>query len=144
MQDEKAIKRRIKLLRDQYIQETLDHARTKLPHHCKFNYDHALEGGETIGLCMYGAQDPESWPGDICDSEDVSRICPKFEMLVSSKDLASILDKKMLDPDFLADHVPEIPALLWVLSGEDTCLPVIYNQDESWWIKLLRKIGIKS
>jgi hypothetical protein len=79
---------------------------------------------------MFGAEDPETWPGDICDEPIDAQRCPKFEPRLSKEVLLTEFREQITDAHWLMENMPEIDALLWVL--DDTAA----NLHLPWWLRL--------
>lgn len=90
----------------------LDEYRDRLscrPKNCVHNYRHE-EDGEEIGLCMLGAEDPQNWPGNVCDDVETAKMCPFFEQRHDEEDLKEEFESGLDD---------DIQALEWVLDDCD-------------------------
>ncbi len=95
---------------------------------------------QTMGLCMFGAENPETWPGNICDDAETARQCPMFEATVSKAELWVEFQEQIANLEWIRLHLPEVFALVWVLDG--TVAPVI-----PWWRRLwfrLRRIDVEA
>jgi len=126
----------------------------RLPQHCRFNQRHSLdyrktvEGGpnpsynritaagglpvvQEIGLCMYGSEDSETWPGDLCDEPVDAQRCGKFEPVQSLKkeEVFAEFRRNVNDADWLKKHLPEVHELLWVLGQ----IVAPYVDQMPWW-----------
>jgi len=68
-----------------------------------------------VRLCVHGIDDPSSWNGDLCDSDDVARSCKNFTPRVTS-DQAETEFKSLLEDDaYVLENYKDIAALQWVL-----------------------------
>jgi len=123
-------------------------AEARLPRFCKYHLEHSLDvrkqvGGEpnprynfiitsrTLGLCVKGSEDPETWNGDICEDDVDAQRCPYFELKVTKEQLLTQVNKELSDLDWLKQNQPDVYALAWVL--EET--PKL-----SWWQRLWLKL----
>ena len=83
-----------------------------------------------VRLCMYGCKDPASWAGDVCDSDDISRSCPKFEPLRSMEAARAEFLEKLADDEWVFDNHKDMAALQWALSDR------MHKWGLSWWERL--------
>jgi hypothetical protein len=83
-----------------------------------------------IGLCMLGAADPTTWPGNICEDPIDAQKCPFFERLESKQDAVERVQaefyQQIRDLEWVEANMPEVAGLLWALDSKD--LPVL-----PWW-----------
>jgi len=77
---------------------------------------------------MLGADDPENWPGNICDTVENAKTCPFFQTDFNKEDLKAEFKALLEDPDVLYEDYRDIAMLEWAL--EDTVAP-----DLAWWQK---------
>jgi len=127
MKDEGSIRHKLKQVRYRHLKKRLEHNFKKLPCNCAFNETHVVRNGSagSVGLCMYGADSPETWEGVLCDAEieggiEQARSCPMFTPLrtkdVVKEEFGSLMDK---EPHEVAKDFPDIAALLWVLGDSE-------------------------
>lgn len=148
MRSEDEVQDRIRFLLTQEINQRVDAASERLPHRCVHNTRHALDvrkmvlgepnpdynrlasGHSTvIGLCMYGAEDPTTWPGNICEEPIDAARCPLFEQKVSTQAVQAEFQSQIQDLGWVSENMPEVYGLLWALGSEATpSLP--------WWKRL--------
>jgi hypothetical protein len=104
-----------------------------LPCNCKYNHKHPLDTRKkvlgcgnskyntmddltrTIGLCMYGAEDPETWPGTICEDDVDAQRCPTFSPLKPSQEVTQEFKSLVQDLDWLEVNIPKVWALYWTI-----------------------------
>lgn len=142
------IRDRIRYLLVYELDRRVEEASRRLPHRCKHNHLHQLDArkqvdGEpnfqynridakmpqTIGLCMYGADDFEQWPGDICEDEIDARRCPWFESIQTKEELLAEFVEQLQEPGWVENNMVDVAQLLWVLDqAEILVLP--------WWKRL--------
>lgn len=143
---------RIRWLLSKELQHRVDEARLRLPRLCKHNRQQVLDPREvvdgdpnplynrvtssphlpvvqTIGLCMYGAESPTTWPGDICEDPIDAQRCGIFEPLQTKEQLYSTFQHDVSDIEWLEQHLPAVYELVWVL---DT----ITLASVPWWTRL--------
>jgi hypothetical protein len=117
---------------------------TKLPHLCTYNHRQpldlrrrvngdanpgynritrdsdleALAVAQTLGLCMYGAENPEQWPGNICEEPIDAQRCPLFVAKTTREALRKQFEEQIRDSEWVRVNMPEVHSLLWVLANE--------------------------
>lgn len=118
--------------------------REKLPHLCTHNYRHPLdhrravygetndtynrisagsEGGislpvvQSIGLCMFGSESAETWPGNICEEPLDAQRCPLFQYRVTRAEVYAAFVSDLANPSWVETSLPAVSALLWVLGS---------------------------
>ena len=137
---------RIRTLLDEEFQLRVGASQERLPQCCVYNQRQPLDsrkkvGGDTnteynritrgdgrgalpvvqtIGLCMYGSDDPEHWPGTICEDPVDARRCPPqaFTPKVTPEQVKNEFETQIKDPDWVKKNLPEVTALLWVLGND--------------------------
>ena len=125
----------------------------RLPHLCVHNYRHPLDARkrldgdpnanynrisdnslpvvQTIGLCMLGADgDPAAWAGNICDEPLDAKRCPYFTANKTRTEAMAEFETQLQDSSWVAESMPELYALLWVLGSMGA--PRL-----RWWQRLL-------
>jgi len=140
------IQDRIRALLDEELCARVAKTQERLPVHCRYNYRHSLDTrknvyGEpndsynritrgdtsaglpvtqTIGLCLYGSEDPENWPGIICEEPVDALLCPPqaFTSKTTPEVAKSDLEAQIKDLNWLRDNMPGVYTLLWVLGLE--------------------------
>ncbi len=83
-----------------------------------------------IGLCMLGAENPDEWPGNICEDAIDAQRCPDFTPIQSKPELLEELLGQLKDDVWVEVNLPAVHSLLWVL--DDT----IANYHLPWWKQL--------
>ena len=85
---------------------------------------------QTIGLCMYGAEDPTQWQGTVCEDPIDAQRCVKgdrhpaiFEPLATREILSEEFHKQIQDHEWVQENLPEVFGLLWVLGTEQNSVP---------------------
>jgi hypothetical protein len=178
MKGDADIQNRIRVLLDEEFQLRVDAAQERLPVCCAYNYRHPLDSRklvhgtentqynritrgdnraglpvvQTIGLCMYGAEDPQTWPGTICEDPVDAKRCPPqaFTPKVIPTQIKTDFEAQIKDPVWVKKNLPEVNALLWVLGTEklpESPPPEVAMTTVTllpWWKKVvLRFIGVK-
>lgn len=144
MRDNIQIQNRIRELLSEQFEQRAQAAEEKLPRCCVYNYRHPLDSrrrvdGEanphynritrgdpqnglpvvqTIGLCMYGSEDPETWGGTICEDPIDAQRCPLFKAKVTREALAAEFEAQIRDLEWVKTNMPEVHALLWALDED--------------------------
>jgi len=95
----------------------------------------ALPVVQTLGLCMLGAEHPETWPGTICEEPLDAQRCPYFVFKQSRADVYRGFLTNLQDPVWVEAHLPAAHALLWVMSA-----PLKIESKPSGWRRAWRKI----
>ena len=159
----------------------------RLPVCCVYNYRHTLDSRkmvhgqenteynritrgdnrtglpvlQTMGLCMYGSDDPEKWPGTICEDPVDAKRCPPqaFTPKVTPEQVKQEFEAQIKDLVWVKKNLPEVNALLWVLGTEKLPespssppepqleappIPTFVRQPQLrlyWWAKLLFKLA---
>jgi hypothetical protein len=152
MKAEVEVADRIRWLLSRELQRRVDEARTRLPHLCRHNRQQVLDPREvvdgdpnplynritaaphlpvvqTIGLCMYGAESPTTWPGDICEDPIDAQRCGIFESLQTKDQIFEVFQQEVDDPEWLERNLPEVHELVWVLDG-------LTGSVVPWWIRI--------
>lgn len=136
MKSETEISERVRDLLVAELRRRVQESTRKLPVRCKHNHRHPLDArrtvdGEpnstynqitdskrTIGLCMYGAEDPTEWPGNICEDEIDAMRCPYFDPVKTEEEIVDEFQQSIKDPEWLQENLPGIYELRWVLDGQ--------------------------
>lgn len=138
MRGESEVRSRLNRLLADELNQRLAAASEKLPRRCVHNHRHPLDQrkkveGEpnetynriadnrglpvlqTIGLCMLGSEDPETWGGTICEEPIDAMRCPVFKAKKNKADLLKEFREQLKDEAWTKDNLPEVFALLWLL-----------------------------
>jgi hypothetical protein len=138
MKGETEIRGRLNQLLSEELNRRIASATEKLPRRCVHNYRHPLDqrkkvDGEsnenynritdnrglpvlqTIGLCMLGSKDPETWGGTICEEPIDAIRCPVFEPSRKKADLLKEFREQLRDESWTRGNLPEVFSLLWLL-----------------------------
>jgi len=136
------VQSRLKKLRNRYAHKYVEKTQKRCHKNCSFNLEHApkqlpysnsvstefeiapriqqtqilISENKSIHLCMYGAKDTSTWPGDICDSDDKARQCPMFLPLVSIEQAKNDFLEKLSDDEYVFDNYRDVATLQWVLN----------------------------
>ena len=146
----KDIERRIRDRQLELIRISLRKKLRRSPDNCSHNHTHQIPNTEdTIRLCMYGSEDIENWPGDICDRDETAQACKVFSCKYEKQEVIEDENAKLSDNAYIKNAHPDIAALLWVLTSDSKWKdldgepdPHPYAEDLSWWQKVKLKLGI--
>ena len=150
------IQDRIRFLLVRELDRRVEEASQRLPWRCKFNHAHSLDArkqvdgernwdynsitgkrAQTMGLCMYGAESPEEWPGDICEDEVDAKRCPWFEPIQTKEEmLAEYLDQLQIE-GWVEENMSDVAQLLWALD-ESVALVVPWWKRVWFWFLRIR------
>ena len=113
MRDEEDVRKRLGAARYRYLRKYLR------PRPCNCVHNHRHETGDGyVQLCMLGSDDPENWPGNICDTVENARTCPFYRNRHNKAELKAKFDLSLQDPDILNNEYRDIAVLQWVLEDE--------------------------
>lgn len=122
LRPEGQIKHKLAQVRFRHLKREIRNGLSRKSSNCQFNGTIDLPGRESVGVCLYKAEDPAVWNGGACDESisDRATKCHLFQCL-NTKDLIrdefdSFLEKA--DRARIAQRYPDMAALLWVLDLE--------------------------
>lgn len=142
MKTDTEIRERVRGLLVQELDRRVDEAHRRLPRRCTFNHRQVLDtrkavDGEpnenfnrlaslrhlpmvpTIGLCMYGAEDPEQWNGAICEDPIDAQKCPLFVPRQTKKQLLEEFQEQLATEGWVQENMPDVAVLLWALDAAE-------------------------
>jgi len=145
MQNEGKVKQKIKDAKFRYMKRELRDKLKVCPRNCVHNerhtfttYEYGEDGEPTvaveneIGLCMYGADNPEEWPGKICDDVKTAQECPLFQGKYDKEDVKEAFHEKLEDDVYVAENFKDIAALQWVVGEQASEMPMALPQ-RAWF-----------
>lgn len=155
MRQEREIKERVRGLLVNELNRRVRESTLRLPYKCTYNVVHPLDvrktvggepnpnynhirprlGNQALGLCFYGAENLEEWPGNVCDEPIDAKRCPYFTPMVSKEDILAKFREDLGDASWLQENLPEVAGLLWVLELAD---PPRLPWWKKWWFRFLR------
>lgn len=157
------LEERVRTLVGEELQRRL--AREVLPHLCVHNHrqplDHrrqlygeingaynrisaGIEDGvalpvlQTIGLCMIGAENPESWGGAICEEPIDAQRCPYFVYRRARAEVYAELVTELRDPDWVQAHLPAVHWLLWAVGAPGLEVQTGVSRVKRLWRRVLQ------
>jgi hypothetical protein len=89
----------------------------------------------TIGLCMLGSEDAQTWNGTICDEPIDAQRCPDFTPWETKESFLEDFTKQVLDPKWLETNLPVAYGLILASEIEPPF-------KLSWWKRLLFRLRI--
>ena len=89
-----------------------------------------LERDEAVRLCMYGAEDPGQWPGDVCDDDDTARRCKWFKPKMAADAAQAEFEGLLADDEWVYENHRDMAALQWALGDR------IHKHGLSLWERL--------
>lgn len=141
---------RLRFLIVRELDRRVEEATQRLPHLCIHNKQHRIDAHKQVdgernyqynridaknpqimGLCMYGAENPEEWLGDICEDEIDAKRCSWFEPIRSQRALIEHFKFQLQIGMWVEDNMPDVAQLLWVLGEGER-----FYRGIPWW-KLL-------
>jgi hypothetical protein len=146
---------RIRGLLFEELQRRVAYAEKRLPCRCVYNKQNPLDSrhyheGEdnsnhnrittepwvattrTIGLCMYGAENPEEWPGNLCEDAIDAQRCPLFKPRQSKEEIWEEFANQLHDCDWIQANMPRVYELLWVSDA----VTIFHDPWHPWWVRL--------
>lgn len=153
MRTREEVEGRLRALLVEELDRRVTEARKRRPHLCQFNHRQPLDDRKTVdgepnpeynrittspwepvphtlGLCMFGQEDPEGWGGNICEDDIDAQRCPLFEPLRTKDEILEEFTQQLGAPGWIDENMPGVAELAWVLeqTSSEARLP--------WW-KLL-------
>jgi hypothetical protein len=138
------------------LDQRFDEASKRLPHLCMHNHRQPLDERKTvdgvrnpnfnrvslpvvatIGLCMLGADSPESWQGAICEDPVDAQRCPYFLSSRSKEIVLKEFQEQVGDSEWLAKNLPGISELLWA-AGASSAPRIPYWKRLVGWVTRIR------
>lgn len=133
MKDEKNIEKKAKQVKKRYLKKRLKDKISRCPENCEHNYLHEDEHGQTR-LCLYGVENPEEWPGNICDTKSKAETCPFFQPKYDKQKIIDDYLEDLQDPTKVAHEFKDIAALQWVL--EERAIDWNYPWYQRWLVSI--------
>lgn len=147
MKSKGKVRQKIKDAKFKYLKRELRDKLKACPQNCQYNERHRLttykrdpvtnemRSHETeIGLCMYGADNPEEWPGKICDEEKTAQECGLFLGRYDKEQVKEAFNAKLEDPQVVAHEYKDIAALQWVVEEDASAYSLSWYQRLVLWM----------
>lgn len=68
---------------------------------------------QSVRLCTFGSEDPETWNGDMCDTDEHAQACPWFTPSETETQLREQFRELMLDDEYVFANYKDVMALQW-------------------------------
>lgn len=159
MKSKDEIQRRLKKLRFRYAKKCIEHSQRRVYLNCRHNYAQKplrrtrdtveielaprqvstivlIQNDQEVSYCMYGAENPATWPGIICDRDDIAKTCKWFIPKMSTNEAQDQFDERMMDDDYVYETYPDVAALQWVINDR------VHKHKISWFYKLILSISL--
>lgn len=86
-------------------------------------------------LCMYGSDNPESWPGEACLG-DRAATCPMFKPRLALEDARDEFIGLLEDDEYVYDNMKDIAALQWAINERIAFWPLsIFERITIWFMR---------
>lgn len=141
MRTEQEVRQKLKQVQFRHLKKLIEQSYKKRPCNCRHNEIHGAmshkEGEEPIGICMWGADDPVEWTGNICDEMfeglKVARECGLFEPRKTKVEIKADFHSLMTEGDIgaVGSQFPDLAALMWVLD-ERPYRPTLWQRFLLW------------
>lgn len=156
MKSLETVERRLRTLRVRYIKQHISASQERLPKNCVFNYEQiptgyyeksrsidvdiaprssvtlvVIQPEAPLRLCMYGAEDPSKWLGDVCDKAETARGCGWFKPKTSVDEAKDEFVSLLADDEYTYDNYRDVATLQWVLNDR------VHKKALSMWERLV-------
>jgi len=74
-----------------------------------------LQDDPSVRVCLYGCEDPATWAGDLCYTDEKAESCGWFKPEKDPAEAEREFDAMLADDKYVYDHYPDVAALQWVL-----------------------------
>lgn len=165
MKTKEIIQRRLRSLRIRYAKKHIEKSQKRKPHNCVHNHIHeyhpptpevpmeyelaprrssslvVFQEEGPIRLCMYGANDPSEWKGDVCDKDETAERCAYFNPKVSIEEAQEEFKDLVADDDYVLEHYKEVATLQWVLGERVVNMPFTFIDKMGFiWHSLFQRV----
>ena len=154
MKSHNQILKRLKKLRLVYAKQYIEESQKRIHHNCEHNCEQEplnvgssdivefeitprqvtslviIQDPAPIRICMYGSEDIETWPGSICDNDDISSNCKWFKPRISASEAKEEFLLLLGDDEYVLNNYKDFAALQWAINDR------IYKHELSWVDKL--------
>jgi hypothetical protein len=154
------IESRLKKLRMRYAHKHIEATQQRCFSNCEFNQVHSprtldykplesefemaprkqntlmvMSEDRAIHLCMYGSNNPTTWPGDTCDTDEKAKRCPMFKPRVTLEQARTEFMTKLHDDEYVFDNFRDVATLQWVLGERIHEVPLTLFERFWFWFK---------
>lgn len=150
MKPESVVRKRAERLRDRYLRRYVVLSQERRHDNCVFNKEVAvrnlpysqsdlsteldlaprkvttllvIQEDRPVRICMYGADNPAKWSGDVCDDESIAPTCRFFIPLRSAQEATDDFMSLLADDKYVFDNLRDLAALQWALGDRRPRLP---------------------
>ena len=150
MKPESVVRKRAERLRDRYLRrhvilsqerrhDNCVHNRVHLPRKIPYSQSDlsteldlaprkvttllVIQEDRPVRICMYGADDPANWSGDVCDDDSIAPTCKFFVPLRSAQEATDDFMALLADDKYVFDNLRDLAALQWALGDRRPRLP---------------------
>lgn len=158
MKSQSEIQRRLRKLHFRYAKKYIDSTQKRIHTNCKHNHSqkplkqtrdvveielaprqvstvvYIHDNDRETQYCMYGSENPETWPGIICDRHQIAETCKWFVPKISAKGAEDQFDKLMEDDEYVYKEHADIAALQWVVNDR------VYKHKMTWFYRMIMSI----
>ena len=161
MKTKEEVEKRLKKLRVRYAKKYVDASQQRVHMNCLFNREHVptsvrrapaqgeelpmvprrqvtlvvLKDDAAVRLCMYGADDPARWSGDVCDDDATARSCKMFKPSVDMDQAKAEFLDLMADDEYVFDNYRDVATLQWVLGERVHGMPLSWIERLGFWLQ---------
>ncbi len=96
-----------------------------------------LQDDVPVHLCMFGADDPSKWRGDVCDNDSISRSCKLFQPSCSLEEAKEEFMGLMADDEYVFTNFRDVATLQWVLGERVHSIPLTLAERIGLWARSL-------
>lgn len=123
------IRERIRKLKIKHLKKYYRKYFSVLPHNCDYNHQqkvHRNSTGEvlvdedtlkpvTVGLCLYGVDDPSKWKGDFCYLPEHAEKCKLFHNSYNKDQIINKFEEELKNPQIRAEKYKDLHELYLLL-----------------------------
>lgn len=150
MKSKATVQRRLRSLRIRYAKKYIEKSQKRKPDNCVHNHVHeyhpptpeivteyelaprrsyslvTFKEEGPIRLCMYGADDPSEWKGDVCEKDETAEGCKYFKPKTSVAEAQEEFQDLVADDNYVYEHYREVATLQWVLGDRVSNMPFTF------------------
>lgn len=94
-----------------------------------------LQEPSPVRLCLYGSEDPITWEGELCDSDNKSKSCKWFRPKKDRKQAILEFEELLHDDKYVFDNYRDIATLQWVLDNRiHSTRPSFFELIKIWFL----------
>jgi hypothetical protein len=147
VKSKETIRRRLRSLRIRHAKKYIEKSQKRKPENCTYNYSHeyhaptpevpteyelaprkssslvVFQEEGPIKLCLYGADKPSEWKGDVCDKDETAEGCEYFKPKVTVEEAQEDFKNLVADDEYVFKNYRDIATLQWVLGERVSNMP---------------------